>query len=150
TGNYVTAGIATGAYYLRTFNSQGYVDGLYSGRTCVGCVVTTGTPIAVMLAATTSGINFALAKGGQISGSVTDAATGNGLANVTVEVYTSSGIGVTYNSIVGASNYNIGAGIATGAYFARTFNSQGYVDGLYTGQTCVNCTVTTGTPIVVT
>ena len=149
-GNYVTNGIATGAYYARTFNSQGYVDGLYSGRACVNCTVTTGTPVVVTVGTTTSAINFALARGGQISGRVTDVATGNGLANVTVEVFTSTGFFATNTSTDATGSYTVGEGLPAGTYYARTFNSLGYVDGLYSGQACVGCAVTTGTPIVVT
>src|SRR5207302_15144 len=128
---------------------QGYVDGLYAGQSCVACTVTAGTPIVVTVGTTTSGVNFALAKGGQISGRVTDAATGNGLANVTVEVYTNSGIGITGNLTDATGNYTI-AGLFTGTYYARTFNSQGYVDGLYSAHPTRRSSDLAGTPIVVT
>ena len=91
-GNYITGqGLPAGNYFVRTNNSLGYVNEVYNNITCVPCNVTTGTPVAVTAGATTSGINFALATGGRISGTVTDAGTSAALANINVQVFNSTG-----------------------------------------------------------
>src|SRR6185295_4054857 len=145
---FTASGLLPGTYYARTFNSLGYFDGLYAGQTCVNCTVTTGTPITVSAGGTAANVNFALTLGGRISGQITDALTGAGLANVSVEIYTSTGTFATSTSTNATGGFT-SAGLLAGTYYARTFNSLGYLDSLYAGQTCVNCSVTTGTPITV-
>jgi 5-hydroxyisourate hydrolase-like protein (transthyretin family) len=149
-GNYIlAAGLPTGSYFVRTYNTQGYADQSYSGFTCVTCDVRTGTPISVNAGSTTA-INFALSRGGQVSGRVTDAASGNGLANVTVTIYNGTGQGVATASTDANGNYFTPEGMVTGTYYAVTSNSLGYFNQLYNGIQCINCAVTTGTPIQVT
>ena len=151
-GNYVSNNaLPTGTYYAQTFNSQGYIDEVYNNIPCLSCNVTTGTPITVTAGATTSGIDFALAPGGRISGTVTEAVTDAPLANVTVGIYDSSGVAVTEGFTDSSGNYISEAGLPAGTYYAQTFNSQGYIDELYNNIACAfGCTVTTGTSITVT
>ncbi len=53
--------MATGSYLVRTYRASSYVDEVYSDVSCLcGCDVTTGTPIAVVLGSTTTGIDLAL------------------------------------------------------------------------------------------
>ncbi len=148
-----TAALPAGAYYARTSNSQGYVDELYNDIPCPGgtCVVTSGTPISVTAPATTTGVDFALTRGGSIGGTVTDAATGALLAGVNVRIYNTSGVQVTSRTTSASGTYLTTAGLPAGTYFARTSNSQGYVDELFDNLSCAGgaCSVTTGTPIAV-
>ena len=66
-GNYISSeDLTTGSYFATTRNSLGYRDQVYDDVLCsggggVGCDPTTGTPIAVTLNGTTSGIDFVLA-----------------------------------------------------------------------------------------
>ncbi len=151
-GNYITPeGLVTGTYYALTNNPFGYINELYNNITCVvNCNVTSGTPISVTAGATTSGINFALALGGSISGTVTDSATMAGIGGATVSIFDSAGFQVAFGATDGAGNYNTNVGLPTGTYFARTNNSLGYINELYNNITCLNCIVTSGTPIAVT
>ena len=152
-GSYTIAGLPAGTYYALTFGTatQYYADQLYNGIPCTPCNATTGTPIPVTAGATTGGINFALQPGGVITGIVTDATSGAGLAPVTVQVFTSTGAGVKSVGTAAAGTYVV-TGLPPGTYFARTFVSAllPYVDELWDNITCLNCSVTTGTPIVVT
>jgi hypothetical protein len=147
-------GLPTGTYYARTSNSQGYLDELYNNLPCPGgsCTVTSGTPISVTAGATTTGINFGLARGGRISGTVTDAFTAQPLASVEVDIYNSAGSYVTYGYTNSSGVYTSYSGLPSGTYYARTWNSQGYLDELYNNIACYlgSCTVTSGTPISVT
>lgn len=151
-GAYTTStGLPSGTYYVRTSNSQGYVDELYDNISCPGgaCGVTEGTPIGVTAPATTTGINFALATGGRISGTVTDVSTGLPLANVPVRVYNALGLSLGTATSNGSGVYTTSMGLSSGTYYARTFNTLGYIDELYDNITCP-CTVTGGAPIAVT
>jgi hypothetical protein len=143
----------SGTYYARTSNSLGYLDELYSNISCAsGCTVTNGTPISVTVGSTTSGIDFGLAAGGRISGTVTDAATGALLANVEVDVINSAGSYVTYGYTNSSGVYTTYSGLPSGTYYALTSNSQGYLDELYNNIPCPSrsCSVTSGTPVAVT
>ncbi|HJQ68390.1 MAG TPA: carboxypeptidase regulatory-like domain-containing protein [Blastocatellia bacterium] len=150
-GNYVTAeGLVAGTYFAQVNNTPGFISELYNNITCLNCNPTSGTPITVTAGATTSGINFALAPGGSISGQVTDGATSAGIAGATVSIFDAAGFQVAFGATDGAGNYNTNGGLPSGAYFARTNNSSNYIDELYNNITCLNCNVTTGTPITVT
>ena len=150
-GNYTTlAELPSGTYYARTFNTPGYVDELYNNIECAGCVVTSGTPITVTAGSTTTGINFTLAAGGRISGAVTDSATSLPVGGVTVEIYNSSGILVTSVLTDASGNYTTRAAMPTGSYYVRAINNVGYLTELYNNVTCLECDVTTGTPVSVT
>jgi hypothetical protein len=160
-GNYTTSGLPPGTYFLRTASgplfvnnqSLAFVDQLYTGTQCVPACLnpTAGTPVTVTAFATTSGIDFALARGGSIAGGVIDADTAVGLAVVPVHIYTAAGIlakAVTTNR---AGGYTV-AGLPPGTYYARTSMGGGvfYQDELYNGMPCSSgCLVTAGTPITV-
>jgi 5-hydroxyisourate hydrolase-like protein (transthyretin family) len=153
-GVYTTQGLPAATYRARTSNSIGYVEALYDDLPCPGgvCSVTSGTPITVTVGATTSGVDFALAPGGRISGTVRDAATGLPLAGVYVDVYSAGGSYLTYGYTDGAGAYTTAAALASGTYHAVTWSSLGYVDELYDDVSCPGsgCSVTGGAPIAVT
>jgi hypothetical protein len=150
---YSITGLPPGVYYARTFAStNNYQDEAYNDIPCIpSCNVFSGTPIFVGAGTTTSGINFGLAAGGIISGTITDAVTSAALASVTVNVYNTSGLFVGSGFTNTSGVYSV-AGLPSGSYFARTFISSvtpGYIDELYNNIPCP-CTITAGNPIVVT
>jgi hypothetical protein len=153
-GVYTVGALPSGAYFVRTStNPSGFMATLYDNISCTTCSVTMGTPISVTIGTTTGDIDFALLLGGRFTGTVTNAATGAGLANVGVNVFATNGslpIGYGFTDASGA--YTLLLGLPTGTYFARTFTSPGFVDQLYNGITCVGgyCRVTAGTPISIT
>ena len=160
-GVYTISNLTPGNYYLQT-SSQGFhdqpflnfVDKLYTnagGITCPGgaCTITSGTPIAVTAGATTSGINFSLAGGGLVSGTVT--AGGASVDTAMVTIYNASGVFVGYYYYGTASGSFSVPGLPTGTYYA-TASLFGFVKQLYSGFSCpgVSCSVTGGTAIAVT
>ena len=149
-GNYrTTPGLTPGTYFVRTANAQPYVDQLNANIPCVpGCVPTNGAPVEVTGGATTT-VNFALTRGGNIAGRVTDDVTNAGLSNVAVDVYSASGTFVTTSSTGASGNYVTPAGLPAGNYFARTRGATGHVDELYNNIPCISCDVTTGNAITV-
>jgi hypothetical protein len=152
TGSFTINGLPAGSYYARTFVSgANYLDQLYDNIPCLDCVVTAGTPIAVTVGTTRSGVNFALAQGGRITGTVTDGPTGTGLENVFVRVYTSSGTFARSALTTSTGSYTAN-GLPEGTYYARTFASAtlNYTDELYDDIPCLSCSVRSGTAIVLT
>jgi hypothetical protein len=123
--------------------------GLLSGTpTAVGAF---STPIQVMSSESASALdatlNFAI-TGGRISGTVTSAATSAPLAGIIVEIFDTSGRFVT-NAFSDASGNYTSAELTSGTYFARTYTVPGFIDQLFNAIPCAPCSVTTGTPIVV-
>ena len=154
-GAFAKAGLPTGTYYVRTSNNLGYIDELHSDLPCPGGACspyTNGTGVAVTVGATTNGIDFGLATGGSVTGTVTVAGTETPLAGVTVQVYNAAGTSVG-SVTTNASGGYVKSGLPTGKYYARTSNSLGYVDEIYGELPCIggSCpSVTTGTGMSVT
>ncbi|HEY7291229.1 MAG TPA: carboxypeptidase regulatory-like domain-containing protein [Vicinamibacterales bacterium] len=163
-GVYTSAPLPAGTYYVRT-NANGYVNQLWQGQSCpqAGCVVTSGTPVVVN-ATTVSGINFALALGGVISGKVTTDASLNSqaLQSVSVQIFSSNGVNLG-NVVTDVSGNYKTSGLPAGNYYLRTATpgplfvptlnqTLAFVDQLYNGTTCVPACLnpTVGTPVAVT
>jgi hypothetical protein len=151
-GNYSSsAGLPTGSYFARTINALGYIDEMYNNKPCPStCPIVGSDPIVVTVGNTTSGIDFALAQGGRVSGTVIDANGGQPLGGVSISIYDSTGRLFANGTTSAFGVYTSGSGLPAGTYFARTSNSLGYINELYGGATCVGtCDVTAGVPIVV-
>jgi hypothetical protein len=152
-GTYALQGLTTGSYLVQTGVSTlvNYIDELYDNIPCPGCVVTSGTPVAVTAGSTHPNVNFGLAVGGIVTGMVTDAGTAAPLANVTVQLSSASGLTAKSFTTAADGTYTI-RGLPTGTYFARTFvpTTLNYIDELFDNVACAVCTVTSGAPIVVT
>jgi 5-hydroxyisourate hydrolase-like protein (transthyretin family) len=151
TGRYFTrTGLPTGSYYARTSNNLGYVDETYDNVKCLGCSVAIGTPIDVVAGATTDLVDFALAAGGRIAGTVVDAATNLPIAGARVEVYSKTGVLLTTAGSGSGGQFITGTGLGTGDYFVRASSQQGYISELYNNIDCAACSPITGTAVHVT
>lgn len=159
TGAFSSQGLATGPHFLRTDNVSGYIDELYDNLACAGriwaeagCLSTSGTPIPVTAGSVTQGIEIGLARGGLISGRLTDASTGAAVPDSGVYVYTADGLFVTDAPADGAGHFVTPNGLPSGLYYVGTVNSAGYVDELYDDLPCpgTSCPRTGGTPVTVT
>lgn len=152
-GVYTMAGLGPGSYYVRTTSNGSFVNEVYNDVTCVSCSVTTsgGTLVVVVAGATTSNIDFSLATGGRISGTITNAVGGAPLQGVAAQVFNTSGVGMGQGNSNASGVYN-SPGLPAGTYYVRTSNSLGFVNELYDNQLCPGsgCNVLAGTPIVVT
>jgi hypothetical protein len=153
TGDWSVGGLSPGTYYAYTSNWDGYLDELYDNLPCAGgaCEPTTGTPITVTAGANTPGIDFALAAGGRITGTITEDGTGIPLEDIDVMIYDSSGSRATWAGTDASGVYTSRAGLAAGLYYIITQNELGYLDELYAGLPCVagDCNVLSGTPVPV-
>jgi hypothetical protein len=155
-GVYVTfGGLQTGSFVATTFNDASYLNELYDDIPCpffFSCDRTTGTPIAVTVGTTTAGIDFALAKGGAVAGTVTVAGSGAPVDSF-VDLFDSVGNFATSAFSGGAAGAWVSsAGLPTGNYHAVTFAfGDLLINELYDDLPCpFGCVVTAGTPIPVT
>jgi 5-hydroxyisourate hydrolase-like protein (transthyretin family) len=145
----------TGSYIVVTRDANGYVNEVYGGSPCVGelCDVSSGTPVGVTISAETPNVDFALHKGGLITGTVTEAATGNPIygGGAAIEIYDASGRKVCETNAY-TWGYVAPAGLPGGSYFVRTVGRAPFIDELYSNIPCPlgACTATDGTPVVVT
>lgn len=157
-GRYVSrTGLPPGPYFPSTFLlrnnrpiGQGYVDELYDDRPCpwASCGITTGTPVSVGTTDLT-GIDFALSRGGAISGTITESAGGTPLDGVEVRAFNGAGDQVALGSSNAAGRYVL-RGLPAGSYFLVTQNLLGYVDEAYANLVCEPfCNPVTGTAVVV-
>lgn len=136
-GAYTLTGLPAGSYAVNTFNSAGYIDEVFDNLTCRGvCDTSLATPVAVGTG-TTSGIDFALERGGTISGTVRNASTGAPVANVFVRPFEASDrfrpAAVPTNS---SGFYSI-TGLVPGSYLLATQNTAGFVDEIIGNVQCV-------------
>jgi hypothetical protein len=90
------------------------------------------------------------APGDRLGGTVTLAATGAPLSNITVSGYRPDG-SLAFSVQTNAAGAYRAEGIPVGTYYLRTANAQGYSNQVFSGLTCgASCPVTTGTAIEVT
>jgi hypothetical protein len=152
-GVYLTTGIPSGTYTVKTSNDQGFIGELYDNVPCPGmaCDSALGQPVVVAAGATTAAIDFALAAGGRIAGLVTVERSGKPVPRARVFVYDSVGGNVAEGQSDALGAY-LTTALPSGTYTVRTTNDRDYMDELYDNIPCPNgsCTVTTGAPVAVT
>ncbi len=162
-GVYTVRGVPAGRYQAVTDNDLGYVDELFDNIPCpngycayVGAI---GTPILVASGVTTGSRDFALDRGGRISGTITDAVTGAPLDGACVAIlhFVGNLIGSFGSDCVGSTGTYEVIGLPGGTFAASVFPPSGsdYVWELYDNIPCalVQCgspgMVANATPIPV-
>jgi hypothetical protein len=151
-GSFTFGDLLPGTYFATAGGNGPYMLMLYDGIPCddSSCTITNGTPITVEAGGQRNDIGFSLIRLGTISGTVTDATTGQGIGAASVAIYDSSGAYRGYGACNSDGTYTT-TGLAAGSYFVRTSSHSGYVDELYDGIECGYwCDPTTGTPVSVT
>jgi len=158
-GSYQTqAPLPGGTYYLlalRETSPTPYFRQLYRGVNCgtTACPdVISGTPVAVVQGETKTGIDFAMATGGSISGTVTAARTGSPVVNASVSVYSATGERLWTGNSASNGTYTSVAPLSTGTYYVAVTNSTNYRGQIFFGLDCgPSCpSATTGSPVSVT
>ena len=142
-GGYSFGGLLPGEYVLVSSNNVGYTDELYDDIPCWrgNCNLSSGTRVAVTTGTTTTGRDFALDLAGSISGTVTEAGTGQPLAGVTVIVYARAGTtpGYPAGSVPtnAAGGYTL-RGLPPNEYvaFTSTSSTLAYVNEIYDDIPC--------------
>jgi hypothetical protein len=150
TGAYEVDEAHAGTYFVATVGDQ-YFNELYDDLPCpVGCDPTSGTPVAISHAVTTTGIDFAIVAKVKITGTVTAEVSGDPVA-MRIRLYDLAGdfIG-SETSQGGAYEFN---GLDDGQYFVLADRySLPYLEELYDDIPCWRgppdgCVVTDGTPV---
>jgi acetyltransferase-like isoleucine patch superfamily enzyme len=144
-GNYTLANLWSGTFYVRSHNTAGYLDDLWSNTECgAACDVLDGTPVN-LTASGAAGINLQLRSAAVISGTVTDGAVP--LPGVTVQLYRDTGAFVKSVISNAAGTYSLN-GLSAGNYHLVTRNTFGYVDEGAGGETCQSTCAPTSTTVV--
>ena len=135
TGFYEIGAVSAGQYVLRADPTiaQGYPRTYYEGA----YNDTFAQTIAVVAGARTTNVDFALPRGGAISGTVREAGTGTLLENIDLDCFDALGRRVDVTARTDANGqYQLGA-LAPGDYFLRADASltsgQFFVDAFYGG-----------------
>jgi len=125
---YEIVGLPTGTYKVNTYNSQGYFDEYYNDKPDGA----SADPIRVKEDSITSNINFTLALGGKIAGTVklpgASSVSATVVANETTTGYPYWGY--ASNPSGDSATYEI-VGLPTGTYKVFTYNLLGYLDKYY-------------------
>ena len=129
-GFYLISGLPAGSYKLNfdLQNSASYLSQWYSNKADLA----SATAVTVTSASTTSGISVALARGGSLTGKVTDSVTGAGIPGVYVNLV-DAGSGSSLN---GTSTDNSGVYSFSGlaGNFKLVFSGAGYLTRWYGGK----------------
>ena len=136
-GKYTVTGVPAGTFTVSFYDrGDGYLTQYYDHAATVGAATT----ITLASGATKTGINAAMAPGATIAGTITDAATGNPLANncsVEIDAENITTFNDYYeNECTDSGGHYSVKGIPTGTYTVGFFDSQdGYLDQYYNGET---------------
>ena len=151
-GTYTIYGLPTLTYFLSTSNSEGYINEVHENRVCQPCPYNSGDGIFIVLPEKRTGVDFALAKGGRISGRITRADNGQPIAGAAVAVATAFGAVPAVTVISDANgDYSTPGGLPAGNWvvYATHLN---YSTVIYNGIGCQGgCTAASGgTPVALT
>ena len=83
-----------------------------------------------------TGIDFELAPGSSITGTVSDGFTHAGIQDAHVDIYDVSGAWLIWVNTEADGSYMTEAVLPAGTYFATTWNDQGYFNELYDDLDC--------------
>ena len=127
-GDYVTTqGLRSGNYRLFAYNFAGYVYEWYNNK----LDFFNADPVNVTVPDTTANIDFQLALGGNISGTVTDSMTGQPIFDVYIDVFDSNYNSVSFGFTDASGRYLTIMGLRAGSYKLCTYNYTGYIDEWY-------------------
>ena len=130
-GGYAIGGLQPGSYEIDFSASDGHIGQYYDGKPSL----TAADAVAVAGGAATTNINAALAPGGQIAGTATDAVTHTPVGNVTATVYDAHGDYAGSAATGSNGRYSV-SGLATGTYRVQFIPSPDspYGPQYYSGQ----------------
>lgn len=151
-GDYEVTGLPAGTYYVRTYGGgQGYADEWYDDVAALGWDRPGGaTAITLGAGGERTNVNFSLAIGGVISGTVTNPA-GAPIADVRVDIYGSDEEWLSSAVTDGNGDYEV-VGLHAGTNFVRTdVGDTNYVDEWWSDVAAVGTDIPSNAlPIAVT
>ncbi|GJM10768.1 MAG: hypothetical protein DHS20C11_30440 [Lysobacteraceae bacterium] len=163
-GNFTVSGLLPGQYFALTNNgsqlpfpgtfptsSDGWTDILYNGHQCpAGACDFHAIGDLITVPSRGAGLSFQQPIGAQISGRITNQATGFPIPQTAVDVYADGGVFAGRFFAADDGVYHT-SGLLDGTYYLFTHNAGSMVDHHYGGQPCINgCVWSNATPVVVT
>ncbi len=158
-GVYEFTGLDDGQYFVLAKDPYGsiYLGELFDDIPCwegppSGCTLTDGTPVISAAGVATTGIDFALYRGGSISGTVTESLTTVPVTGQAVYVRQTGGSDFSSASLNSNGEYEV-EGLPPGDYVA-VVNARDHRDEVWDALPCVSdypdgCDLGAGTPIPV-
>jgi hypothetical protein len=154
-GVYSITGLAPGTYFLNAIHAGPFMNVFYPSTPCFGQChsngVLTGQPITVGAGATSSGNDFQLTIGGQITGVVSG--PGGPLQNTFVVAYL-DGVHIASSSASSVAGAYAITGLPAGSYRLATSNNNGdLVNEVFPDVPCLgscSSSLAAGTPVAVT
>ena len=137
-GAYTVSNLPTGSYEVEFYGTGSYIPQYYNAQTSYA----NANPVAVTAGQVTTGVNAAMLSNGAISGTVTDASTGNPIAGAYVYVYDSSGYYYQTSATTNSSGVYTTPGLPAGSYTVK-FSATGYAPFTYSGTVSVSIGTTT-------
>ncbi|MBN1356754.1 carboxypeptidase regulatory-like domain-containing protein [bacterium] len=130
-GDYLSGALKPGMYYVKAVPvyPQPYIDEYYDDAVSGG----DATAVEIILDAETTGIDFALEKGGYLLGTVTDQLSGNAVYSVDMDLYDGQWSFLDYSDHTDTrGEFTIGA-LPFGGYYlhCNPYLSQGYIPEFY-------------------
>ena len=136
-GGYLASGLVPHSYKVRTPFSQGYVGQVYRNANCPVADCDWGDWVDLGWGETKTGVDFALVRGGAVSGRVTRADTGAPMAGVTVDLLNQYGYANGSMTTDANGVYNSGFTIPPGAFYVGVKTPPaGYLVHYYNGVNC--------------
>jgi 5-hydroxyisourate hydrolase-like protein (transthyretin family) len=136
-GTYTVSDLPTGNYVVEFYGTGSYIPQYYEGQASYA----NASPVSVTAGQVTTGVNAAMLSNGAISGTVTDASTGNPIAGAYVYVYDSSGYYET-SATTNSSGVYTTPGLPAGSYTVEV-DATGYAPFTYSGTVSVSVGTTT-------
>jgi hypothetical protein len=145
-GRYTLTSVPSGLYYLRTRNDRGYADEIYQDVDCGSCDPRMGAPVTVG-ASDVTGVDFALAAGGLLTGDVREATTNVILPNVPLSVFTAGGVLAGRTASTDSGVYRLS--LPTGSYRVRAEATVSHGAELFSELPCTTlaCDVPSATAV---
>jgi hypothetical protein len=125
-GIYSITGLASGNYYLISYNNSGYVDEYYNDASSRSAA----TAVPVLSGGITAGIDFNLALGGVISGKVTRDSDGAAISGANVIAFSGDSNSYRYAYTDLSGNYNI-TGLSAGYYNVYVASYSNFIGEYY-------------------
>jgi len=161
-GGYVFPDLPAGTFYVSTrshrpgfdleLGPRGYLDRIYDSLPCFEgrCNPLSGAPVEVRGGERTAGVDFALTRGGRVSGTVLDAETGEPVAGTRIAVRDDEGVTLALDDSGPEGRY-VASGLLAGTYFVVALAAQEHPAELYDGVPCsaAGCDLGLGTPVIV-
>jgi hypothetical protein len=136
-GLYEIVGLPPDSYFVRADRVRPHLGVVFDGTPCYdsGCDPTTGTPVPVALGATTTGINLTMPRGGSVSGTVLEEASGAPVANASITILDGGGGPHEFAETNMLGSYTV-SGLVPGEVFVSVTNAGAYWPERYDDVPC--------------